>query len=104
MKRHTNGAANGLIHSSVRLSIALRYFAGGSVYDIALVHGVSHTEVYQSIWRVLNAINQHSDFDFRKSELIDLSVIQKERSMLTHSVIQFVSNIDDTNLDETVTV
>jgi hypothetical protein len=29
------------------------------------VHGVSHTEVYQSIWRVLDAINQHSDFDMK---------------------------------------
>jgi hypothetical protein len=65
LKRHKNGAVNGLIHSSVRLSIALRYFAGGSVYDIALVHGVSHSEVFLCVWRVLDAINQHPDLEIK---------------------------------------
>jgi hypothetical protein len=30
-----------IISLKIRLSIALHYFAGGSVYDIMLVHGVS---------------------------------------------------------------
>ena len=58
-KKHRNGARNGLIHSSLRLSMVLRYFAGGSVYDIVLVHGVSHCQVFRSVWRVLDAINLH---------------------------------------------
>jgi DDE superfamily endonuclease len=34
----------------------LRYFAGGRPEDIALVHGVSHSEVFRSIWRVVDAV------------------------------------------------
>jgi hypothetical protein len=51
------GAVNGVIPSTIRLSIALRYFAGGSSYDISLTHGVSHTEVYKSVWLVVDAVN-----------------------------------------------
>ena len=51
-KRHRNGAPNGLISSPTRLSVALRYFAGGSPYDIAIAHGISHTEVFESVWKV----------------------------------------------------
>ena len=56
-KTHQNGARNGLISTSVRLSAAIRYFAGGRTDDIALVHGISHTEVYNSVWRVVDAVN-----------------------------------------------
>jgi len=57
-KMNRNGAKNGRIHSTHRLSIAIRYFAGGSPYDIALMHGVSHTEVFRSIWTVVDAVNK----------------------------------------------
>ena len=56
-KKHRNGAPNGLISLSARLSAAIRYFAGGRAEDIALVHGISHTEVYECVWRVVNAVN-----------------------------------------------
>ena len=45
-KRKRSSSPNGPIHSSLRLSIAIRYFAGGDPLDIALVHGVSHSEVF----------------------------------------------------------
>jgi hypothetical protein len=48
---------NGRIHSSIRLSAALRYFAGACPIDIALVHGISHVEVFRSVWKVVDAIN-----------------------------------------------
>jgi DDE superfamily endonuclease len=48
---------NGPISHSIRLSITLRYLAGGQPMDIALVHGVSHSEVFDSIWKVIDAIN-----------------------------------------------
>ena len=51
------GAKNGNITSSVRLSAALRYFAGGRPEDICLVHGISHTEVFRSVWFVVDAVN-----------------------------------------------
>jgi hypothetical protein len=64
-KKHRNGAANGIISSTIRLSIALRYFAGGCAYDISLTHGVSHTEVYTSVWRVVDAINKCEKLDIQ---------------------------------------
>lgn len=55
-KSHRNGARNGLIPSTTRLAVALRYFAGGSPYDLSLLYGMSLTEVYSSVWRVVDAI------------------------------------------------
>jgi hypothetical protein len=53
------GAKNGRISKSIRLSAALRYFAGGErTEDICLVHGISHTEVFRSVWKVVNAVNR----------------------------------------------
>ena len=46
-----------IISTKIRLSIAIRYFAGGSPYDIMLVHGVSHKSVFTSIWGVIDAVN-----------------------------------------------
>jgi hypothetical protein len=48
---------NGRIHSSIHLGAALRYFAGACPIDIALVFGKSHVEVFESIWKVVDAIN-----------------------------------------------
>ena len=56
-KKHKNGAHNGLVLSCMRLSMALRVFAGGDPLDIALVHGVSVRVVHYSVARVVNAIN-----------------------------------------------
>jgi DDE superfamily endonuclease len=55
-KKWRNGGPNGIITTTVRLSIALRYFAGGRPEDIALVHGVSHSEVFRSVWKVVDAV------------------------------------------------
>ena len=49
-KKNRNGAKNGIIPSVIRLAAGLQYFAGGSVYDISLLHGISVTEVHQSVW------------------------------------------------------
>jgi len=48
---------NGIISTSVRLGIAIRYFAGGSPYDIMVKFGVSHTSVFESVWIVVEAVN-----------------------------------------------
>jgi DDE superfamily endonuclease len=58
------GAANGIITTPVRLSCAIRYFAGGRPEDIALVHGISHTEVFHSVWMVVDAINECEELAF----------------------------------------
>ena len=57
-KKNRNGANNGLISSPTRLSAALRYFAGGAPVDIAIAHGIAHSEVYTSIWMVVDAVNK----------------------------------------------
>jgi hypothetical protein len=49
---------NGIISSSVRLAIALRYFSGGSPYDIMVKYGVSHTSIFESVWMVVEAVNE----------------------------------------------
>jgi DDE superfamily endonuclease len=56
-------APNGLIATSIRLSIALHYFAGGDPLDIALVHGVSHSEVFTSVWMIVDAVHNTPKFD-----------------------------------------
>jgi len=47
---------NGPITSSIRLSCALHYFTGGDPLDIAIVHRISHAEVFHSVWIVVDAI------------------------------------------------
>ena len=46
-----------LIDTKTRLSIAIRFFAGADPYDIMLIHDVSLTSVYYSVWGVIDAIN-----------------------------------------------
>ena len=59
-----NGSAwNGVITSSQQLSMGLRFFPGGSVYDISGNHGVCVQEVYKSVHVVINAINSCESFD-----------------------------------------
>ena len=64
-KKYGGGAPNGKISSCLRLSVAIRWFAGGDPLDIALVHGISHSEVYRSVWIVTDAVNNNSTFDIR---------------------------------------
>jgi hypothetical protein len=49
---------NGRIQPSVRLGIALRFFAGGSNYDIMTTFGVGRADVSKSIWIVVEAVNR----------------------------------------------
>ena len=52
------------ICTKIRLSIALRYFAGGSVYDLMQVHGVSMQSVFDSVWGVVDVINNTPVLEF----------------------------------------
>ena len=56
-KKHKNGAKNGMIPLTTRLSVALHFYAGGRREDIMLVHGISLGEVYHSVWLVTDAVN-----------------------------------------------
>jgi hypothetical protein len=56
---------NGRISTSVRLACALRYFASGSPYDIMVKYGISHTDVMDSVWYVVHAVNTTSEFKIK---------------------------------------
>ena len=56
-KGKVRGIPNGMVPTDLKLSMALRYFAGGDPYDIMISHGVSHSLIYESIWDVVEAVN-----------------------------------------------
>lgn len=60
-KKSTRVPPNGFISSETRLAAALRYFAGGSALDIALVFGINHWDVFRSVWMIVDAINETKD-------------------------------------------
>lgn len=49
---------NGVIHTTVRLAIAIRFFAGGCIYDIAPLYGVSRSAAFDSVWMVVEAVHR----------------------------------------------
>ena len=55
--RKRGATPNGDIASTSRLSMAIRWFAGGDPADIFQVHGVHYLEVYKSVWLVVDTFN-----------------------------------------------
>jgi hypothetical protein len=47
----------GPIRGEVRLAATLRWLAGGAWQDLILIYGLSRAELYESQWRVIDAIN-----------------------------------------------
>lgn len=52
------------INLKIRLSCALRFFAGADPLDLMLSHGISHSSVYRSVWGVVDCINRHDGLKF----------------------------------------
>jgi len=50
---------NGPISLDVRLACAIRWFAGGSTYDVMTTYGLGLTDTINSYWYVVDAINKH---------------------------------------------
>ena len=48
----------------MRLSIAIRFFAGGDPLDILQTHGVSLKSVYTSLWGVIDCVNKCEELQF----------------------------------------
>ena len=48
-----------------RLSMTLRWLAGGCVHDIYQMHGVAYNTFYNSLWKTVDAINNHSLHKFK---------------------------------------
>ena len=53
---------NGRIPLSSRVALALLFFAGGDAYDLSCLWGISHTEVFNSVDYVTDAINTSDNF------------------------------------------
>jgi hypothetical protein len=49
---------NGNIPIELEISAAVRYFSGGSALDIMQTHGISHSQVFASLGKVVKAINK----------------------------------------------
>ena len=64
-KTHRNGTKNGLIFTAIHLSAALRYFASRRPDDSALVYGISHSEVFNSVCKVVDAVNGCGKLDIQ---------------------------------------
>lgn len=56
-KRGRGKTPNGDITPALRLSMSLRYFAGGDADDIGVIHGVHRNEVLESVRRIINAVH-----------------------------------------------
>lgn len=69
---------NGPISTKVCLAVALRYFAGGSPYDIMSmsVYGISHTAIMDSVWSVVEAVNLVPEFqiEYPKSHTEQMNI------------------------------
>lgn len=67
-KRKWGSVPNGPITKAARLSMAIRYFAGGDPLDIAEIHGVADGEVVHSVWDVVDAIHSSPELDIKFPE------------------------------------
>eukprot|EP00977_Amphora_coffeiformis_P003887 scaffold770_cov76-Amphora_coffeaeformis.AAC.2 len=77
---------NGTIYPTVRLGCALRYFAGGSPYDISCCFGISHTEVLDSVSCVIDATNDRFPLTYPSAHVEQLAIADDFRR---HSQVGF---------------
>ena len=59
----TRFVPNGVIPTLTRLAIALRYFAGGSLYDLCPLFGVGRSDAFRSVWMVVEATHRTNLFN-----------------------------------------
>jgi hypothetical protein len=63
-ERSRGATVNGEVSTKLRLSAAIRYYCGASVYDLMLTHGLGRQTIYNSIYGVANAVNKYPNMDF----------------------------------------
>ena len=66
--RKCGSPPNGEIPTKLRLSAAMRFFAGGSVYDIMLTHGIGRQSVYCSVYGVVDCVNKDKSLSFNEND------------------------------------
>ena len=67
-KRKRGMTPNGPITKAARLSMAIRYCAGGDTLDIADIHGVHTAEVISSVWDIIDAIHASPELNITYPE------------------------------------
>ncbi|KAL7526717.1 hypothetical protein ACHAWF_001886 [Thalassiosira exigua] len=76
-KQTRGGPPNGPVTKEARLSMALRYCAGGDPLDISSVHGVATNYILDNLWDVVDAIHKSPelkiDFPETHEEQIQIS-------------------------------
>jgi len=59
---------NGEISTKLRLSAAIRFFAGASIYDLILTHGMGKQSIHDSVYSVVNAVNGNKSLAFNAND------------------------------------
>jgi hypothetical protein len=74
---------NGPVSTTIWLACALRYFSGGSPYDIMEKYGISEASVRESIWAIVEAVNSLDEFiiEYPDSEEAQLKLACKFQSV-----------------------
>ena len=87
---------NGPITHASRLSMSLRYFAGGDPLDISCIHGVKDSEVLDSVWDIVDAIHKLSQLDivFPESHLQQLEISRGFKAKSSIRINNCVGAID----------
>ena len=61
----TENTISSVSSPDVRLACAIRWFSGGSPYDMMTSFGISHTETLNSYWYVIDAVHKHPRFTIK---------------------------------------
>ena len=74
---------NGPLTTCVQLACALRFFAGASQYDIMAKYGISEKSVSESVWAVVDAVNNLDEFiiEYPDYEEVQLEIARKFQSV-----------------------
>jgi hypothetical protein len=97
--RYAPPVSNGLISTSVRLAVALRYFSGGSPYDLCSVYGISHSSVHESVWIIVDAFNNQKEMRIDPSSHDDQKKLPRDSRKdqvptLTCVLVEIVSCVE----------
>ena len=66
------------VDSRVRLAVTLRFLAGAQYIDVKNLFHISHGEFYASVWRTVDAINQHLKVEFPIDDPDKLKILEME--------------------------
>ena len=69
------GSPGGPVAPELKLSMTLRFMAGGSYLDIVLYHGVHRSTFFSALWEVVGAINEELSLAFPVDDVDALQAI-----------------------------